>query len=185
MDDEQIISLFFQRKEAAIAQAKEKYEGLCRSVAGRILPDQRDVEECVSDVCLRVGNAIPPEHPRSLRAYLARITRNLALDDLAVDETTFRLDGVRYSYRTAATDRIEEDFADISGIDTEYQNQSAAQVGWCQAKLAYEDGGAGGIIWFDVAAGLLYSLSMDQGASESALLEMANLLFTPTQGDVG
>lgn len=100
MDDEQIISLFFQREETAITNTREKYEGLCRSVAGRILPDQRDVEECVSDVYLRVWNAIPPERPRSLRAYLTRITRNLALD--------------RYSYNTAAqrstalTDAFEE-----------------------------------------------------------------------------
>lgn len=100
VDDEQIISLFFQREEAAITNTQEKYEGLCRSVAGRILPDRRDVEECVSDVYLRVWNAIPPERPRSLRAYLARITRNLALD--------------RYSYNTAVqrntalTDAFEE-----------------------------------------------------------------------------
>lgn len=100
MDDEQIISLFFQREEAAITNTQEKYEGLCRSVASRILPDLRDVEECVSDVYLRAWNAIPPERPRSLRAYLARITRNLALD--------------RYSYNAAAqrdtelTDAFEE-----------------------------------------------------------------------------
>lgn len=50
-------------------------------------PHQRDAEECVSDVYLRVWNAIPPERPRSLRAYLARITRNTALD--------------RYSYNAA------------------------------------------------------------------------------------
>lgn len=45
-----------------------------------VLPDQRDAEECVSDAYLRAWNAIPPEQPASLGAYLARITRNLALD---------------------------------------------------------------------------------------------------------
>ena len=69
-------------------------------MAQRLLADPRDTEECVSDTYLRVWNAIPPERPRSLRAYLARITRNLALD--------------RYNYNTAAqrstalTDAFEE-----------------------------------------------------------------------------
>lgn len=87
MDDEQIIALFFQRTEAAIVQVQEKYGKLCLRIAQRILPDARDAEECVSDTCLRAWDAIPPEHPRSLSAYLSRITRNLALD--------------RYAYNTA------------------------------------------------------------------------------------
>ena len=108
-----------------------------------------------------------------------------ALGDLTVGETTFLLDGVRYSYRTASTLLIEEDFADISGLDGTFRNNTAAQVGWCRAKLAYDENGAGKIIWFDVVTGLLYSLSVDRGASESALLEMADQLFTPAQGEVG
>ena len=100
MGDQQIIQLFFQRCEEAITQTQKKYGALCRSVAQRLLTDPRDTEECVSDTYLRAWNAIPPERPRSLRAYLARITRNLALD--------------RYNYNTAAqrstalTDAFEE-----------------------------------------------------------------------------
>ena len=80
MEDSQIIALYFQRAESAIQETQEKYGALCRSIARRILPDSRDVEECVSDVYLRVWNAIPPDRPRSLSAYLARIARNAALD---------------------------------------------------------------------------------------------------------
>lgn len=100
MEDKQIIDLFFCRSEQAITQLKEKYHGLCLSIARRILPDERDVEECFNDACLKVWNAIPPERPDSLAAYLSRITRNLALD--------------RYSYHhaekrsTALTDAFEE-----------------------------------------------------------------------------
>ncbi len=86
--DEEIIALFFSRAEEAIAHAQEAYGALCQSVIQRILPDQRDVEECVNDTYLRIWNAIPPERPGSLRAYMARIARNLALD--------------RYSYNSAA-----------------------------------------------------------------------------------
>lgn len=107
------------------------------------------------------------------------------LDGLTVGETVFSLDGVTYSYRTAATGVVEEEFADISGLEGPYQHQAEDEILWCQARLSYNDGGAGKIIWFDVAPGLLYSLSMDQGASEEALLAMADRLFTPAQGEVG
>ena len=40
--------------------------------AGLIVPDSRDVEECVSDTWLRVWNSIPPDRPDSLKAYVAR-----------------------------------------------------------------------------------------------------------------
>lgn len=87
MEDTQMVELLVRREENAIDALQEKYGGLCRSVARHILSDDRDVEECVNDTFLRVWNAIPPECPDSLSAYLARITRNVALD--------------RYAYNTA------------------------------------------------------------------------------------
>ncbi|MBE6954632.1 MAG: sigma-70 family RNA polymerase sigma factor [Ruminococcaceae bacterium] len=80
--DETILNLFFRRIDDAISLTKTKYGALCRSVAFRILADSRDAEECENDTYLRAWNAIPPERPRALGAYLARITRNLALDRL-------------------------------------------------------------------------------------------------------
>lgn len=88
VNDESIIGLYFKRTEEAILCTKAKYGALCRSVARRILPDERDVDECENDVYIRVWEAIPPDRPKSLKAYLARVTRNLALD--------------RYGYNTAA-----------------------------------------------------------------------------------
>ncbi|MCI8869144.1 MAG: hypothetical protein HFF39_01140 [Lawsonibacter sp.] len=108
-----------------------------------------------------------------------------ALDDLTVGETEFMLDGVHYSYRMAQTWAIDEDFADISGMDGSFQHEAEVEITWCPARLYYDEGGAGKVVWFDVVPGLLYSLSMDQGASEEALLAMANQLFAPAQGDVG
>ena len=43
---------------------------------------RRDQEECLSDTWLRAWNAIPPQRPRSLGAFLAKITRNLAINRL-------------------------------------------------------------------------------------------------------
>lgn len=80
MDDAHIIQLFFRRSEQALEELKGKYGRLCQSVAGRILPDTRDAEECVSDACMKAWNSIPPEKPISLAAWMTRVTRNLALD---------------------------------------------------------------------------------------------------------
>ena len=80
IQDEAILDLFFRRMDDAIALTRTKYGALCRSVALRILADSRDAEECENDTYLRAWNAIPPDRPRALGAYLARITRNLALD---------------------------------------------------------------------------------------------------------
>ena len=100
MGDDEILQLFYHRVEYAISAVEEKYGRLCRSVARGILKDERDVEECVNDTCMRAWNAIPPEKPRSLEAYLVRITRNLALDRYAYHHSQKR--------ETALTEAYEE-----------------------------------------------------------------------------
>ena len=90
MEDAQIIDHFFRRDPEAIRAAQEKYEKRCLAAARHILPDDRDAEECVSDVWLRLWNAIPPERPRSLAAYITTVTRRLArgdLDEMSITES--------------------------------------------------------------------------------------------------
>ena len=90
MDDAKIISLYFSRDESAIAATDEKYGRYCRTVAYNILSDEPDSEECVSDTYLRVWQTVPPTRPTSLKAYLGRITRNLALDRYRKDRAKKR-----------------------------------------------------------------------------------------------
>ena len=80
VEDSQILTLYWDRVEDAVTFTKEKYGALCRSIARRILTDERDVDECESDVYIRAWNSIPPERPICLSAWLARVTRNAALD---------------------------------------------------------------------------------------------------------
>lgn len=82
MDDGRIIELLFARDEGAVRAAGERYGAYCRAVALGILGDERDAEECVSEALYRLWTAVPPARPRSLRAFLGRITRNLALNAL-------------------------------------------------------------------------------------------------------
>ena len=78
MEDAQIIDLYFARDQEAVHQTDLKYGRYCFSLANSILENQEDAEEAVSDTYLHAWNAIPPEVPRVLRLYLARITRNLS-----------------------------------------------------------------------------------------------------------
>ena len=100
MTDEAIIRLFNDRREAALEELQIKYGKLCAMVARRILPDARDAEECVSDALIHIWNAIPPDQPRSLRAYAARIVRNLSLDRVQYNSADKR--------NSALTDAFEE-----------------------------------------------------------------------------
>lgn len=80
MTDEKIIELYFARDEQAIAETEVAYGKYLRRIAYNILSDEYESGECVSDTYMRAWNAIPPEVPRFLSAFLARITRNLSLD---------------------------------------------------------------------------------------------------------
>ena len=79
MQEEQIISLFFERSEEAISALELKYGKLCRQISENILGDRGAVEECINDSWLGVWNAIPPERPKQLRNFVCRIVRNLSL----------------------------------------------------------------------------------------------------------
>ena len=82
MDDQRIIALFEARAQEAIEQTENAYGSLCRSLAGKLLRSEQDVEECVHDTYLALWNAIPPAKPDPLSAYIAKVTRNLALKKL-------------------------------------------------------------------------------------------------------
>lgn len=82
MTEEEIIVLYWQRNEDAIAETKQKYGRYCHVIAQNVLGNEDDAEEIFSDACLKAWNTIPPEKPSSLKAYLARMTRQLAINRL-------------------------------------------------------------------------------------------------------
>ncbi len=82
MEDRDILALFNARDEDALRRTSERYGAYCRAVARNILGSEEDAEECLSDALLKLWNAVPPETPRDLRAYLAKLTRSAAVDRL-------------------------------------------------------------------------------------------------------
>ncbi len=82
MDDDRIIDLYWQRSQTAISETSMKYGAYCRTIGYNILGNFPDAEECENDTYVAAWNAIPPTRPRILKAFLGRLTRNIALDRL-------------------------------------------------------------------------------------------------------
>ena len=80
MQDSDIIELYWQRSERAIAETANKYGTYAHSIAHAILQNDADAEECVNDAYLRLWNAIPPARPNGFRTFLGKIVRNLSLN---------------------------------------------------------------------------------------------------------
>jgi RNA polymerase sigma-70 factor (ECF subfamily) len=80
MEDLQIIKLYWLRDEEAIKETHTKYGRLLHTIALNILLNHEDSEECVSDTYSKAWNAMPPQKPNSLAAYLGRIVRNLSIN---------------------------------------------------------------------------------------------------------
>ena len=80
--DEKIVSLFWERDEEAIKQTERVYGAYLQKIAYNILSDDEDSRECVNDACLAAWRSIPPHRPKVLRSYLAKLTRQIAIDRL-------------------------------------------------------------------------------------------------------
>lgn len=82
MKDAEIVELYWNRNEAAIAATAESYGNYCYSIAYHILQSPEDAQECVNDTYWKAWLSIPPQRPSRLTTYLGKITRNLSLDRL-------------------------------------------------------------------------------------------------------
>ena len=85
MEDERIVALYWERNESAIRETEQKYGKYCYAIAYNILHSHEDSDECVNDTWNGAWNAIPPEKPTVLKCFLARITRNIAIDRYRYD----------------------------------------------------------------------------------------------------
>ncbi|MBO4914574.1 MAG: sigma-70 family RNA polymerase sigma factor [Oscillospiraceae bacterium] len=90
MEDTKIIELLWQRDEGGLQEAKEKYGGFCGNLANNLLGNWQTAEECWSDALLHLWNTVPPERPLHLRAYLAKLTRSIAIDRLRLENAEKR-----------------------------------------------------------------------------------------------
>ena len=80
MTDNQIIDLFWNRNEDAIAATDGAYGRKLRGLSHRILQNLEDSEEVVNDTYLKTWDSIPKARPQYFYAYIAAICRHLSLN---------------------------------------------------------------------------------------------------------
>ena len=82
MQDYEIVRLFLDRSDNAVAEAEKKYRAYCFKIALNILSSNEDADFCVNEAFMKAWETIPPQEPRLLSAFLAKITRNCAINML-------------------------------------------------------------------------------------------------------
>lgn len=80
MDDIEIVGLYWQRDENAIACTDKKYRHYLHTIAYNILANKEDSQESVNDTYLAAWNSIPPHKPQALSTYLGKLTRRISID---------------------------------------------------------------------------------------------------------
>lgn len=123
MEDGRIIDLFFERSEQAITELSKKYGAVFGKVAGNILGNARDAEECVNDAYLGVWNTIPPRRPEALLSYACRIVRNLSVARYHAN-TALK----RNSFYDAALDELEECLPATSDVEEELSARELSRL---------------------------------------------------------
>ena len=123
MEDSRIVQLYFDRDESAIGETRAKYGGFVNALASRLLDDRRDAEECVTDAYLAAWNTIPPERPVSLRAFLGRLTRNLAISRFRKNRAE-----KRYAALEAQLDELAEAIPGGADVEREIEGRELGRV---------------------------------------------------------
>lgn len=82
MTDERIIKMYFDRDTRAISHTQTKYGAFLQNISRNITGSNEDAEECENDTYSVAWNTIPPQRPRVLAAFLAKIIRNLSFKRL-------------------------------------------------------------------------------------------------------
>ena len=113
MKDEKIVELYLERSEEAIKETDRQYGRYFHYIAKEILQDEEDAKEIVNDTYLKAWNSIPPERPKPLKAFLGRITRQLALNRLERNKAQKRGGGQYF----LALDELAECIPDGSGSE--------------------------------------------------------------------
>ena len=66
-------------RDSTISELDQKYGKLYHKLADNILKSAQDAEECVNDAYLSTWNAIPPQRPESLSAFVCTLVRRCSI----------------------------------------------------------------------------------------------------------
>lgn len=124
MSDDEIVALYFERNEQAIAETEIKFGALIRSICQGVLRNDLDAEECRNDVLFKLWERIPPIRPASLAAFVSKLARELAISRYR-EKTAGRLIPQAL---TASLDEIEEVIPSALSVEEEADARALADV---------------------------------------------------------
>jgi len=83
-DSDKVIELIKSRTDEGMKLLHENYSGLMHYVVSGILENKNDVEECISDICMKVWNSIESYSAQKSKfsTWLTVVARNTALNYL-------------------------------------------------------------------------------------------------------
>lgn len=106
-----IIERLERRDETVIESLKAYYGDYCYRIIYNQLRRHEETEEALNDVWMKIWNSIPPARPTHLRAYIAKVARNTAIDYIKHNSAE------RRSGITILLDEIAEVVPDTSNSD--------------------------------------------------------------------
>lgn len=124
MDDINITKLFESRSEEALSETDKKYGAYCFACAKNILGSDEDAKECLNDTYLCLWNSIPPQKPENLRAFAAKICRNLALNMFRKKNTEKRGGGEA----EFVFEEISEFISDKNNVEKDFENRELVEA---------------------------------------------------------
>ena len=149
-----------------------------RGLAGNLLPDPQDAEECLNDAYLGLWNSIPPAKPQPLLPYALRVVRNLCLK--------------RYHYNRAGKRNRQLDVALLgagkllgrvlhAGEGTGRQGAGGRLEQLCQRAVPPGPGAVLGRYWYGSSyKELALKLGITEGATAVRLSRLRDKLRRPT-----
>jgi len=133
MDDKQIVALYWERSETAIAETERKYGRYCHYIACNILYSDQDAEECVNDTYQKAWETMPPKKPELLSAYLGKLTRHIAINRYIHDHADKRSPGMQ-----VILDEAEEFIPDPADSDVSDEIHLRDAINFFVASLTQE-----------------------------------------------
>ena len=82
MSDDEIVKLYADKDERAIAATKEKYHNYLYKIAFQILGSHEDTEECLDDVFIETWKAASHIYQGCLQAFLVKLTKRISISRL-------------------------------------------------------------------------------------------------------
>lgn len=124
MEDRDIIALYLDRNEEAIAETERKYGRYCYAISYNILYDAEDAKECVNDALMNAWNSIPPHMPSVLSAFLGKLTRYVSLKKWRYERTQKRGGGEM----TLVYEELSECIPGGKSVEEELQEKELAEI---------------------------------------------------------